>query len=297
MVRTLIHIGMPRAASTLFQQEVFPLISGFRFEGVQRCHYNSDFQQMMYQDASLFDAEAFAEATKDLRQSNTIMSNELLVGQTLYLNATNRSRNMARLAAAFPEGEIILFLRNQCALLQSLYSIGVYAGHTESPEDFVQFDPRYDTFAPTEHVDNYRYTPLLQCLRTHFTKVHPFLFEDFQKNPDAFVKAFAQRLEVSLTAAPAVHAKVNQSFTQEKIRIMRKLNRLRPLMERSASGRALFRSQLRKLERRAESGKPFKFEEALAAKIRNHVRDDNRQLLELVPEWGDNPAFATSYLQ
>lgn len=251
---------------------------------------------MMYQDGSLFDAEVFAEATKDLRQANTIMSNELLVGQTLYLNATNRSRNMARLSAAFPEGEIILFLRNQCALLQSLYCIGVYAGHTESPEDFVQFDQRYDTFAPTEHVDNYRYTPLLQCLQAHFAKVHVFLFEDFQKSPHDFVKGFAQRLDLNLTDTPTLDAKVNRSLGMEQIQAMRKLNRLRPMMERTTAGRALFRSRLRNLERRAGQGVPFGFEEALAAKIRNHVRDDNRQLLELVPEWKDSETFAANYL-
>jgi hypothetical protein len=315
MARTLIHIGMPRNGSTLLQQQVFPRIVGFKYHGLERTHYSAAFQQMMYQDDSLFDADAFKRASHDLSSSNAILSNELFVGQSLYVNATNRSRNFARLAAAFPEGEAVLVLRNQEALLRSLYCLGVYAGHVERPERFVQFvearsgkrsakDERieeltahaYATFSPSEQVENYRYTPIMSALHAHFRKVHVFLFEDFQSEPQTFINDFAERLQIEIQGRPAFDTKVNRSLNARQISLLRKLNPWKPLMDKSKIGRALFRRKLQFIERHAGGERPFKFSPAMEERLKQYFHADNEQLLSNLPQLDLKGNFSKHYL-
>ncbi len=315
MARTLIHIGMPRAASTFFQQEVFQQVAGFQYACVERTQYSDAFQQMMYQDDSLFDTEAFAKATEDLRSSDAILSNELFVGQSLYLNSTNRSRNFARLAAAFPQGEVVLLLRNQEALMRSAYCICIYGGHTERPESFVQFGDgrrgrrlphdernsgistcRYRTFSPAEHVENYEYMPLLESARQHFGKVHVFLFEDFQADPRAFLADFAERLKIELHGLPETHTKVNRSLSARQISLLLKLNPWKPLMDASRVGRALFRRKLQFIERHAGGKKPFRFSPELERDLKQYFQADNQQLLSAKPELDAKGNFSKYYL-
>lgn len=316
MARTLIHIGMPRAASTFFQQAVLPRVAGFHCAGVERTQYSDAFQQMMYQDDSLFDAAAFAKASYDLREVDSILSNELFVGQSLYLNATNRSRNFARLAAAFPEGEAVLVLRNQEALLRSLYCIGVYSGFTMGPAAFLHFGDgaqgmrvptgeagqgmsayRYATFHPGEHIENYRYSNMLSALNAHFRKVHVFLFEDFQADPQAFLRNFAERLKIELHGLPETHNRVNRSLSARQISLLLKLNPWKPLMDASRLGRALFRRKLQFIERHAGGKQPFRFNPSLEQDIRQYFQADNARLLQSMPELDAKGNFSKYYLQ
>ncbi len=316
MARTLIHIGMPRAASTFFQQEVLPRVAGYQYAGIERTQYSHAFQQMMYQDDSLFDVAAFAKATEDLRSGDAILSNELFVGQSLYLNATNRSRNFARLATAFPEGEVVLVLRNQEALLRSAYCICIYGGHTGDPEAFIRFGDReygkrpprsnrnsglptyrYRTFSPAEHVENYEYMPLLEAARQHFGKVHVFLFEDFQSDPQAFLADFAERLKIELHGLPETRTKVNRSLSARQIALLLKLNPWKPLMDVSRVGRTLFRRKLQFIERHAGGKQPFRFSPELERELKQYFQADNQQLLSAMPELDAKGNFSKYYLQ
>ncbi len=168
--RTLLHIGMPRTASTFFQNEVFPNLKRFKHIGVDQTQYSEAFQRMLYQDESRYDENAIGESLKISEGENLIISNELFVGQSVHMVSTNRTRNAKRLNQLFPNADVVLFLRNQADLLESLYSIGVYSGHTAKPHEFIRFDNE-----PSDSMNHF--VPDLHLRRAYRAVLLLFTFE------------------------------------------------------------------------------------------------------------------------
>ena len=116
-VHLVIHIGMPRTASTFLQQRFFPKVDGFTFYGVDTCHYSDAFQKLLYQDDSLFDESEFEKTTTKSRSGDAIPPNALFVGQSLYLNTTNGFSTASQRHPFYPETEMIRTLPNPMSLL------------------------------------------------------------------------------------------------------------------------------------------------------------------------------------
>lgn len=304
MPRTIVHIGMPRAASTFFQTAFFPFVKGFQYVGVDKTQYSEHFQKLLYQDESLYQSSHITSALEAYGDANIILSNELFVGQSLYMAGTNRCRTAQRLAALYPDAEILLVLRNQADLLQSLYAIGVYSGHTMPPEDFVQFasapsdsnHPLYPTFAPAELTELYTYTHLISLYQGLFKKVHVVLYEDFAENPKAFLASLAQKLDFSLPDNIHHGQKVNRSLSSLQLYFIRILNRWKPLINRGRLGKGLFGMKMRFVEKRMGGGKGFAFNHELREKIQTEFRSDNLALPAILPELEKSENFRRWYL-
>ncbi len=305
MARTLIHLGMPRAASTFFQREVWPFLEGFQYAGVDRCQYSRAFQQMLFQDDSLFDSDAFAHSTAELRRSDALLSNELFVGQSLYFCSTTRSRTLERLAAAFPEAEAVIILRRQVDLLESLYSLAVYAGFSKGPSDFLHPSPIplaqgqpdiYPTYEQGEHLESYLYQPLLALCNKHFSKVHLFFYEDFAEDAEAFCEALCSRLELSYSRKPHFSRKVNRSFTRMQLRFMRRLNLWKDLHHASSLGSGLFRRKVRFIEKYMGWGQRFGFSSEVREALHEYYEPDLKAVYADLPEGSTLEGFRKHYL-
>ncbi|MGB6037407.1 MAG: sulfotransferase domain-containing protein [Cryomorphaceae bacterium] len=304
MNRTLLHIGMPRTASTFFQNEVFPNLKGFKHIGVDETQYSEAFQRSHYQDESRYDEESIRESMALQGQDDLIISNELFVGQSLYLASTNRTRNAQRLKSLFPNAEVILFIRNQADLLESLYSIGIYSGHTAKPHDFIRFDnepsdtsdPLFPTFSAVEQTEQYFYSSLLQLYQGLFEKVHVFLYEDFTSNPSSFIEQFCKKLEVKLTVEIDFDKRTNSSLSARQLEYLRKTNSLKGILERSGAGKQIFKKNVQTIEHRVGGKEKFHFAPALRKKIKDHFRADNESLKALLTDYCDSENFAKNYL-
>ncbi|HKK38887.1 MAG TPA: sulfotransferase domain-containing protein [Cryomorphaceae bacterium] len=303
MNRTLLHIGMPRTASTFFQHEVFPNVEGFTNLGVNQTQYSEAFQRLLYQDESRYDESAIGESLKKETAGSLIVSNELFVGQSLYMVSTNRTRNAKRLKRLFPNGEIILFLRNQADLLESLYSIGVYSGHTAKPEEFIQFDdeasapanPLFPTFSAVEQTEQYFYTSLLRIYQEQFEKVHVFLYEDFTSNPIDFIERFCEKLDLNLTVEIDFGKRKNSSLSARQLEYLRRTNSLKEIFERSGTGKKIFRKNVQAIEHRISGKSKFHFAPLLRKKIKDHFLEDNSILTEMVSGLKDSESFGKHY--
>ena len=296
---------MPRTASTYLQQEYFPKIEGFKFYGVDTTQYSDAFQRLLYQDDSLFNENLFEETAAQIRSQDAILSNELFVGQSLYLNSTNRSRTAGRLKKFFPEAEIVLLLRNQVTLLQSLYAIGIYSGHTCSPEEFIRFsnsdssieNPLYPTFAEVENTESYNYSHLIELYKQNFSAVHILLFEDFKINPMAFAEGLSEMLNVEKVVISTPTIKVNKSLTDRQIKLITRLNRHKPLLNRGRFGKWLFRYKLRFIEHYISGNTSFKFSPELEKKLKDYYGEDNNKLGNLLPQLVNSKTFQINYLE
>ena len=297
-VRTIIHIGLPRTASTFLQREVFPKFKGFEFYGVDQTFYSERFQKLLYQDTSLYHQPSRKELIATEAQ-NLLLSNELFSGQSFSMNATNRSRTAKRLKIAFPEAEILLILRNQLSLLESLYAIAVYSGYFHKPEEFVNFGnsiPRYSTFTENEHTETYLLNSIIEFYRRTFEKVHIFLFEDFAANPNYFINEIEKKLEVELDGEIAFAKKENKSLSKRQIRYFRKINRSKSLLEWNNFGKTIFGRKVWFGEHVIGGNKRFQFGDELSEKIRNYYRKDNQLLAETLGEMGNSETFKSKYL-
>lgn len=298
VARTIIHIGMPRCASTFFQREVFSKLVGFTFYGVETTYYSNAFQRLLYQDESewnLEEARAFVDA---LPGPNRIFSNELFNGQTAFMNAGNRSRTAQRLKVLFPEAEILLFLRNQVSLLESLYAIAVYGGYYGSPEDFVKIPGdqlNYNTYEQGEHLEPFRYSALLETYRNSFPKLHTVVFEDFTSDNSGFLEKLLTALGTETVGEIDLNARHNKSLSRRQLVLFSALNRWKPLIDRGTFGRWLFGVKKRFIEHRIGGSKRFGFEEELRKKIADYYREDNAGLLEIAPELDAEGNFSKHY--
>ncbi|MCH2213910.1 MAG: hypothetical protein MK086_01950 [Flavobacteriales bacterium] len=304
MNRRLLHIGMPRTASTFFQNEVFPHISKFEFVGVETTQYSQPFQRILYQDESLYHKDEVFDLLNLSAGRNYVFSNELFVGQSLYLNSSNRTQIALRLKEIFPDGEIVLFLRNQADLLESLYSIGVYSGHTTRPEEFIRFadeestikSPFYRTFKAVEQTEQYFYTPLIQLYSHHFEKLNLFLYEDFKNEPEAFISSFCEQMKIKLDRNIDFHRSANSSLSSRQIEFLRKANSLKGFFDRTATGRRIFKKNVQTIEHRIGGLEKFRFAPALRNKIKEHFAADNERLMNRLPELRNSLTFAKNYL-
>lgn len=298
VARTIIHIGMPRCASTFFQREVFSKLEGFHFYGVEATYYSNTFQRLLYQDDSEWNLEAAKAFIDQLPGANRIFSNELFNGQTAFMNAGNRSRTARRLKAIFPDAEVLLFVRNQVSLLESLYAIAVYGGYCGSPEAFVKIPDKtlnYNTFEQGEHLEPFRYSSLLETYRNLFSKVHTVVFEDFISDNSLFLNSLTAVLETELSGPVDIQTKHNKSLSLRQMALFTALNRWKTLIDRGNFGKWLFRVKTRFIEHRIGGSKRFSFDDELEQKIAEYFRADNARLLNMAPEVNRLGNFTKSY--
>jgi len=296
-VRTLIHIGIPRTASTFLQRQVFPKIKGFEFFDVDTTFYSEPFQKLLYTDQSLYHHQSRDQLIHS-ESDNIFLSNELFCGQSFIMNATNRTRTALRLKHAFPEGEIVLILRNQLNLLESLYTLGVYDGIHKKPDNFVIFEdhiPRYNTFSGNEHMETYLLTPLVKLYREHFKKVHIFLFEDFTSDPKLFFKKMAAELNIELEGEITHRTRENRSLSKRQINYFRRINRAKPILEWNGLGKSILRQKIWFGEHVLGGKKRFHFDKELADRIRAYFKEDNNELGIALNDLGKSENFRKYY--
>jgi len=295
---------MPRTATTFFQNKFFPLFSGLDFHQLPETHFDRSFQHLLYQDESLYRAhEVELSLRKKLNGLVSLFSNENFIGQSLYMVHGNRSRTASRLSAAFPEAEVILFLRGQVDLLKSLYAIDVTADLTARPDGFV-FENKggysfsgsrwqdyavYNTLEPREHIEGYRYKELLDLYHAQFKKVHVFLYEDFRADPIRTTQRLTDLLGQSWTKeieeVVLNKQKVNASVGAKSAERLRRLNRWFPITK----GRRYREAVYHRMKRRILSSdhpERIAFSQEKEERLVTYFSEANKELMDAYPDLG-----------
>lgn len=192
--RRYLHVGLPKSLSTALQRDFFAVHPALRHLGVG-CGSNVEYcdpevelaveghllfcKELRYREKEtavqqLF-ARHFAAADADPRILAVGISNESLCFSTTpgHLDTTVKAR---RLRAIFgPDAEVILILRNQPALLRSLYGESVRNGHAGSYREFltwiylyqdrsflydILYDRTYDLYAGLFGAEHVHVVPL-----------------------------------------------------------------------------------------------------------------------------------------
>jgi len=277
--RTIIHIGLPRAASTFFQRHIFPQIAGFKAFGPAITEYHPSFTHLLYADDSAYDPALIQAWKSEQGDQSMLLSNELFCGRSHLQASANRAAVASRLKQHWPESEIVLFLRNQVDLLQSLYAIDTYAGMRAKPEQYLHFgsSPPADDSA-YEWAGSWNYQALISLYRSHFDNVRVYLFEDFVADRDSFLADFKRDLDIEVSASRTASSGNNASLGASQIRALQRLNRFKSFVEKSKFGESLFRKVVQQIEHRWPGGARFEFSNELKQRIADHFRESNQQL-------------------
>lgn len=230
MPEQIVHIGYHKTASTWFQRSVYPRARNLPY--VAR-HQVAD--AFVDTPALRFDpAAARRELGLAGQHSPAILCEEELSG---YLHhggfmGLTSAAVAERLAATLPNAAIVIFIRRQPDIIAACYQQYVRGGGTHRPRRYL-FAREYVHGAlskpykvPRFSFEHFEYAPLIRRYDRLFgrERVHVFLYEDLKENPPAFLKDFAQRLDLDLPIEELSMSPRNASYSLAIVRLARILN-------------------------------------------------------------------------
>lgn len=309
-----IHIGMPRTATTFFQQEVFPYLPETEFHNLDETHYAQEFNKLQFSDDSLYDANEILKVKEKWKGKKVLLSNENFIGQSTHFNHINRSIVANRLKQAFPDAKILLVLRNQVDLLASLYAINLQWKETRKIDDFIwkPFQKKqtneaggpassyYNTLEGYESLDGYRYSNLIDLYKSLFEHVEILLFEDFIKTPQEFSTRLASffHVEDSIVEQRIINRpKMNSGVSEKQAKKLARLNYTSTLVKDSRIGNRVYNKLKRNILQATDSSKKPFFSEEKESELKNYFREDNLVLQQKYPEIGINKYSKKYYIE
>jgi hypothetical protein len=237
--KVFIHVGLPKTASTLLQEIVFPELKNVTYVSRPYTQENHAFNKLQYADESLYDADELRNEINKIitleRSEKVLISDELLSGAPFY-NFLNRGLIVKRLAAILPGAEVILFLRGQKDIIRSLYNqyvkIGWFTGELNSTfisspgpgfelSDFVKGKRDWNThnrfINHQSFMNQYHFCfyELVKLYDANLSKVHVFLYEDLLTRPEVVLLRLEELFETKLPEA--VLQRVNTTHLNTKL--------------------------------------------------------------------------------
>ncbi len=253
MSKTLIHVGLPKSASTFFQEKIFPNFTETVFVSRPYTQQSRAFNKLQYADESLYNVEDIRQELKQIFSESLIISDEVFCGLGMTsMNCFNPTIVAKRLNELFPDAEILLFLRGQKDILLSLYNQSVKMGFTESIDQYIWYPKQeysYDNYINNKrsinkntryyknlnnmvHVDYLLYYELIKIYEKYFNKTHVFLYEEFCTKPKQVLNRLEEILGQKLIAEDISFSnKVNSKFDNIKLKRTKLKNKMRDLLK------------------------------------------------------------------
>jgi hypothetical protein len=230
-VKVVLHIGIHKTASTLFQNELFSQIDNSLF--LNRPMAEPFKNYILYADDFEFTPTTAYEIFQGILKkqfikrefSQVIISDEEFYGNP-FLGAVDRKRIMDRLIATFGENmKILMLLRNQVGLLASLYNQYVKTGGTASLDRFLTYK-KYPLVVSENYFLYDKYINYLyENIQSKSIKV--LLYENFLENKEEFIGTITEflcsekgKIQVRLNKT------VNHSLPHGAIPFLRQINKL-----------------------------------------------------------------------
>lgn len=161
MKQFIIHVGLPKCASTFLQREIFPKLEEIEIYGAnnQMLHIWSQFRD----------------------DKINLLTDENFLGCPIKIKNLNADKKVLidRLNNLFPDAKIIIIIRNKDKWLWSLYKEYIKTGGIEEYNDFCMnwLIPNYTNFEET-----------ISILKKRFKEVLVLQYTDLKRNSNKFVK-------------------------------------------------------------------------------------------------------------
>lgn len=220
MHNTIIHIGFPKTATTWFQEYFFPNINDIAFVKKEIINRN-----IIKPNAFNFNKTETLNTLQTLASSKKlVISSERLVGtfNRGWLNGFQPKELANRLNALFPDATIIVFIRKQDDAISSAYQQYIKNGGTYSTNKYLNSSSFF-----LFNLDHLHYYQIIKYYCELFGRDHVkiYLFEDFKKDPMAFVQKFATEHQLDCDWDRIAFNPVNESPPKTAIPLMKFINR------------------------------------------------------------------------
>jgi len=298
-MKTYIHIGYPKNASTTLQTDIFPSIEKAcylgRLYGSKKGFITTDVQEAMH-SVAMSDSVDFSQGNVREKIQKSIQtfageSDKLIVSWEAFSNnVTDRGLMAERLKELFPDARILVVIRNQMDALRSMYAflvrerggnINVSYGRP-SVRSFERWITDQEAFLPRSFLLTLRYNEFISHYWKLFgkDKVTVLLFEELVHSPDKFFDKLARYFDVENIdyARTSSAPKRNKSPSGKALSYYRLRSRL-PNVELSKYLPAIVSQQWHKFLS-SSSGKHAAPELPLAMqeRVMNMYREGNRKL-------------------
>lgn len=228
----VIHVGLHKTGTTWLQGQ----LSGARYQDdlVFCGNINFIYRQFLVPDAQEFSPEetraAFCDrwaSQLDGRQA-VMVSGEYLGGRPFHAKHM-REVTAARIARTFPEAHILITLREQAAIIYSMYGQYLRFGYTSSLSEFLRQPSPHSSFQPVLDRAFYDYARLLDLYERFFPgdRIMMAPSEWMFANPDTFIDRLNAQLGTSLPVPEnQMRDKVaNPAWSDLAYGVLRQLNR------------------------------------------------------------------------
>ena len=181
MHKVILHVGYPKTATTWFQNNFYPYVENFRY--VERELFNSLFFSR--------DVLAIKKYLTDCEKDIVICDEALLITKKHKLSILEKAE---RLRMNFSSPKIIIFIRNQLDIIESVYSQWLRGEMKKNINDFI-----VDVILPKKK-EQWDYYVQINTYISVFKKenVYVYLYEDFQMNQEKFIEKYARDLYIEL---------------------------------------------------------------------------------------------------
>lgn len=240
--RYFIHIGFPKTASTYLQTKVFPNIKNINYANNEE-YVNKWLGKLRSFDTSYFkDKFNLYEKLESEYGENqkTLISKEGLVGNP-FANFSDNTAIAHTLKNSFPEAKILVIIRKQDDLLNSLYSLYLKFGGRKKIKDFLFYgengfthsglytwdnrDPALPPLGVSPHCLSYYHIILnyIEIFGRENIKILPY--ELLRYNQDNFFTEIADFLECPDLKIIVDNTPVNRNKMGGSVKFIRFINR------------------------------------------------------------------------
>lgn len=224
-----IHVGLMKTGTTFLQQEIFPKLKSVRYIDGRDVSFHL-YRLVLEEDASYDPSLAQKYFYPLIERGPSLISHEILSGDPYYLDA-NQPRTTDRLAQLFPHARIIVTIRRQDTLLQSMYLKRLRDGDALSLGDFLRYkDGTFRNYYAMEgrHINLpvLKYDHIAERYSCRFGgRVDFMAYEHLRQDVTGFVRSICDRIGES--EAPSFHnVDSNRSYGYYQHRLARILNPL-----------------------------------------------------------------------
>jgi len=220
----LFHTGYPKTGTRWLQERLFPHIKNYNI--VPR---GDIYKHLIEPDAYSFPQTDIETLREYFGTENLIFSLHELIGTNFQsdLHGLLSKEHAIRIQRLYPDAQIIIFIRNQMEIIASAYAQYIKGGGTYKISKYLN-NPRFKklTGFPLVSLSFYNYHNIIDHYNHLFgsKKIHVYLFEEFENNPEKFVREFGHAFQIDIDFANIDYEILNPSYRKSIIRMLRFLN-------------------------------------------------------------------------
>ncbi|MBC6410108.1 MAG: sulfotransferase domain-containing protein [Ekhidna sp.] len=224
MASRIIQIGFPKTGTTYLQKNVYPHLSGVKYYDYWTC--DKLFYDMIYLDKIDYDYEKNKRTiTPYFNKEKVLFSFESLAGSPFIYKGANRSQIPVRLKdAGF--NKIIITLRNQVDIIDSMYRQYIVQGGVMRFKDFLDLEEKWKLSVRPFYLGYLEYEKLIKLYHEAFGKENVLVLfqENLKRDHNAFINELLSFIgEVKFNQPAKTHTK-NESLTNLSTSFLRICN-------------------------------------------------------------------------